>query len=95
MSFNDLKRGHGSFGDLEQYQSIEIIESYTNKDLEKAFMKHTNKQFETKVSPSLLCAKNMGNMYCASLYFGLASLLTSVDSDSLVLNILCSKTNVY
>jgi hydroxymethylglutaryl-CoA synthase len=38
--------------------------------------------------PGLMVAKNMGNMYCGSLYGGLASLLSNVSPEELVINYL-------
>ncbi|KAI0940763.1 ATP-dependent 5'-3' DNA helicase hcs1 [Taiwanofungus camphoratus] len=54
-------------------------ESLTDKTLEKAFMAVAKSEFETTVEKSMKCARRCGNMYTASLYGGLASLLASVE----------------
>ncbi|KAJ2715474.1 3-hydroxy-3-methylglutaryl coenzyme A synthase, partial [Coemansia spiralis] len=46
--------------------------------LEKAFINLTKATFAAKTEPSLLAARNIGNMYTASVFFGLASLLAQV-----------------
>ena len=47
-----------------------------DRDVEKAFMKASESTFHKKVVPTLVVAKEVGNMYTASLYGGFASLLT-------------------
>jgi len=58
---------------LKQFVDVELEKSYFDRDVEKAFMNHSLKQFETKTKPSLHCATNIGNMYTPSLYGGLIS----------------------
>lgn len=53
-------------------------ESLTDKALEKTFMGVAKAEFESTVEHSMRCARRCGNMYTASLYGGLASLLASV-----------------
>jgi len=53
-------------------------ESLTDKNLEKTFMAIAKAEFESTVEHSMRCARRCGNMYTASLYGGLASLLASV-----------------
>ncbi|KAI5475761.1 hypothetical protein MNV49_000890 [Pseudohyphozyma bogoriensis] len=66
-----------SLGELDRANTL------LNKDVEKAFMAHTKESFKTKVGPSTLTSKKLGNMYAASVYGSLASLLDTVDSDEL------------
>ncbi|KAJ3557571.1 hypothetical protein NM688_g1403 [Phlebia brevispora] len=54
-------------------------ESLLDKTLEKTFMAVAKKEFETTVEASMKCARRCGNMYTASLYGGLASLVSSVE----------------
>ncbi|KAL6300882.1 hydroxymethylglutaryl-CoA synthase [Sparassis latifolia] len=54
-------------------------ESLTDKTLEKAFIAVAKGEFEKTVELSMSCARRCGNMYTASLYGGLASLLARVD----------------
>lgn len=58
-------------------------ESYTDKTIEKTFVELTKEAFSEKVVPGMLASKNCGNMYCASLYSSLASLLSEVPSPTL------------
>eukprot|EP00850_Spirogloea_muscicola_P018737 SM000175S03284 [mRNA] locus=s175:63362:67147:- [translate_table: standard] len=61
---------------LEPFAGISQDESYTNKDLEKALMRVTKDMYLRKVGPSEFLPKQVGNMYCASLYASLASLVS-------------------
>lgn len=54
-------------------------ESLTDKNLEKTFIGISKAAFDSTVEPSMKCARRCGNMYTASLYGGLASLLSSVE----------------
>lgn len=54
-------------------------ESLTDKTLEKTFIGVAKKEFESTVEFGMRCARRCGNMYTASLYGGLASLLASVE----------------
>ncbi|KZT07310.1 hydroxymethylglutaryl-CoA synthase [Laetiporus sulphureus 93-53] len=58
-------------------------ESLTDKTLEKTFMAVAKKEFESTVEHSMRCARRCGNMYTASLYGGLASLLASIEPTDL------------
>ena len=55
-----------------------------SKDLEKAFVGLSKPDYGQRVTPTLLSATQVGNMYCASLYGTLASLLSNVPVDKLV-----------
>ncbi|KAJ6518932.1 hydroxymethylglutaryl-coenzyme A synthase N terminal-domain-containing protein [Mycena sanguinolenta] len=57
--------------------------SLSDKNVEKAFIAAGKKSFATKVNPAMACSKRLGNMYTASLYGCLASLLSSVPSAEL------------
>lgn len=54
---------------------MKLDDTYFNRDTEKAFMEHSKSIFEEKTKPSLLLAYEVGNMYTASLYGSLVSLL--------------------
>ncbi|KAI8853222.1 hydroxymethylglutaryl-coenzyme A synthase C terminal-domain-containing protein [Chytridium lagenaria] len=86
IAFNDLLRNPSDprFANLSKYANSTREGSYGDKDLEKAFVDLTKAEFAAKVSPGLLASKNVGNMYCGSLYAGLASLLSEVPSEQLV-----------
>ena len=71
---------------LESFNSVELENSYFDRDVEKAFMAHSQKGFQEKTKPSLHMATNVGNMYTASLYGGLAAYLCSKSKDNLIGN---------
>lgn len=58
--------------------SIPRSKSYNNKEIEKTFVKLSDEIYKTKVVPTTQCMKRLGNMYTASLYGALASLIDSV-----------------
>ncbi|KAI5064236.1 hypothetical protein GOP47_0020906 [Adiantum capillus-veneris] len=60
---------------LEPFRNVGMEESYSNRDLEKISQQVGKPLYATKVEPATLIPKQVGNMYCASLYGGLVSLL--------------------
>jgi hydroxymethylglutaryl-CoA synthase len=58
-------------------------QSYTDKELQKVFTEISTSDYNTKVEPSALLPKNLGNSYTASMYTGLISLI-SQKKDELV-----------
>ena len=59
-------------------------ESLLDKALEKTFMGVAKKEFESNVEASMKCARRCGNMYTASLYGGLASLVSTIEPQQLL-----------
>ncbi|KAF7359815.1 3-hydroxy-3-methylglutaryl coenzyme A synthase [Mycena venus] len=57
--------------------------SLTDKNVEKTFIAAGRKSFAAKVDPTMACSRRLGNMYTASLYGCLASLLSTVPSTEL------------
>ena len=57
--------------------------SLTDKALEKTFIAVAKPAFESTVEASMKCARRCGNMYTASLYGGLASLIASIEPEQL------------
>ncbi|THH17363.1 hypothetical protein EW146_g3433 [Bondarzewia mesenterica] len=53
--------------------------SISDKTVEKTFMALSKADYAARVAPSMRCAARCGNMYTASLYGGLASLLASIE----------------
>lgn len=51
----------------------------TDKGVEKTFVTLAKAAFAAQVEPSMHCARRCGNMYTASLYGGLASLVSAVE----------------
>ena len=68
---------------LSQYASLSLDASYGDVALEKQLLSLSRDSYSSKVSPATLLPQHIGNMYTASLYAGLASLLYS-QADALV-----------
>ncbi|GAA6015036.1 hypothetical protein JCM11491_001634 [Sporobolomyces phaffii] len=66
-----------------EFASLERQKTLLNKEIEKAFTTLSSADFKAKVGPSTLTSKKLGNMYTASLYGALASLLYNVESEQL------------
>ena len=66
-----------------ELREMEYEKSLTDKLVEKTFMGLTKKRFVERVQPSIEVPTMCGNMYCASVYGGLVSLLSTVDSANL------------
>ncbi len=86
LAYNDFLRNPSdpAFAGMEAFAKISRADSYINRDIEKAFMRLTDEGYKAKVLESLVLPKNVGNMYCASVYGGLVSLLGNVDSEQLL-----------
>jgi len=67
----------------ESILSTSYTSSLTDKALEKTFITAAKPAFAKQVDPSMACSRRLGNMYTASLYGCLASLLSSVEPDQL------------
>lgn len=66
-----------------ELRDMDYEKSLTDKVVEKTFMTLTKKRFQERVNPAIQVATMCGNMYCASVYGGLVSLLSFVDSKAL------------
>ncbi|UKZ79243.1 hypothetical protein TrVFT333_006993 [Trichoderma virens FT-333] len=66
-----------------ELRDMDYEKSLTDKGLEKAFMTLTKKRYQERVNPAIQVATLCGNMYCASVWGGLASLLSFTDSKAL------------
>lgn len=67
----------------EELRDLNYEASLSDRNIEKTFIGLSKKRFEERVKPSIEVPTMCGNMYTASVYSGLASLLKNVDSDSL------------
>jgi hydroxymethylglutaryl-CoA synthase len=67
----------------EELRDIDYEASLSDRNIEKTFVGLSKKRFEERVKPSIEVPTNCGNMYTASVYSGLCSLLKNVDSDAL------------
>jgi hydroxymethylglutaryl-CoA synthase len=73
-----------AFADVPpELRDMDYEKSLTDKAVEKTFMGLTKKRFAERVSPSIQVATMCGNMYCASVWGGLASLVSHIDSTAL------------
>ncbi|KAI0230075.1 3-hydroxy-3-methylglutaryl coenzyme A synthase [Massospora cicadina] len=87
LAFNDfLDNPEGAnFAGADEFKGLALEDTYANKQVEKAFVEFFKIPIlESKVSPTLLAAKQLGNMYTASVYGGLISLLSEVPSQVLL-----------
>jgi hydroxymethylglutaryl-CoA synthase len=84
LLFNDLRLEPDRFDHVPpEAREAEYTASLTDKGLEKLCMGLTKDRFAERVQPSLTAPTNCGNMYTASLYSGLVSLLSNVPSEQL------------
>jgi hydroxymethylglutaryl-CoA synthase len=73
-----------AFADVPpEVRDMDYKKSLTDKVVEKTFMALTKKRFQERVNPTIQVATLCGNMYCASVWGGLASLVGHVDSAAL------------
>ena len=52
-----------------------MTDTYFDKETEKTFLKASGPVYEKRVVPTILVAQQNGNMYTASVYGGVVSLL--------------------
>ena len=62
----------------QELATLDHTASLTDKNVEKLFLQLAAKRFATRVQPSIFAPTMCGNMYCASLYSSLCSLLCRV-----------------
>ncbi|XP_053928393.1 hydroxymethylglutaryl-CoA synthase, mitochondrial isoform X4 [Cuculus canorus] len=65
----------GLYKGLQPFRGVKLEDTYTSKEVEKAFQAASQKIFNQKTKPSLLLSSRNGNMYTPSMYGCLASLL--------------------
>jgi hydroxymethylglutaryl-CoA synthase len=63
----------------ETIKSLDYTASLADKSVEKTFMELSKKKFQARVQPSIELPTMCGNMYCASVYSSLCSLIANVD----------------
>ncbi|KAI9929105.1 hypothetical protein ASPWEDRAFT_49242 [Aspergillus wentii DTO 134E9] len=84
MLYNDYLANptHPAFAEVAaELRDMDYNKSLTDKNVEKTFMGLTKKRFGDRVKPALDVATLCGNMYTATVYAGLASLLSNVTFD--------------
>lgn len=70
--------------EFERFATVKLEDTYTDRDVEKAFMTKYNSAYESKTKKSLLLANQVGNMYTPSVYSGLVSWLINNEPSDLV-----------
>ncbi|KAE8345451.1 hypothetical protein BDV24DRAFT_178221 [Aspergillus arachidicola] len=84
LLFNDFRLEPDCFDPVpSEIRDVEYTASLTNKSIEKLCMGLTKDKFSERVQPSLTAPAYCGNMYTASIYSGLVSLLSNVPSEKL------------
>ena len=73
----------------DELRALSYQASLSDKNIEKTFVPLAKDLHKKAVEPGLACAKRCGNMYTGSLYGGIASLLSRVDSESLLNKRVC------
>ncbi len=63
----------------EAIEKLDYAASLADKSVEKTFMELSKKKFQARVQPSIELPTMCGNMYCASVYSSLCSLIANVD----------------
>ncbi|GJC81299.1 hydroxymethylglutaryl-CoA synthase [Colletotrichum liriopes] len=66
-----------------ELRDMDYEKSLTDKVVEKTFMGLTKKKYQERVVPGAQVATLIGNMYCGSVWGGVASLLSHVDAATL------------
>ncbi|KAK4770659.1 hypothetical protein SAY87_031191 [Trapa incisa] len=80
LLFNDFVRNASSVDEaakekLAPFAALTGDESYQSRDLEKASQQVAKPLYDTKVQPTTLIPKQVGNMYTASIYAAFVSLI--------------------
>lgn len=86
LFYNDYLRNpsHPSFANIPaEIKDLDPTKTFTDKVVEKAFIAHAAEHYKSAVVPGSDCVKRCGNMYTASLYGALASVLANVSSSEL------------
>uniref|UniRef100_A0A8D0KPT7 Hydroxymethylglutaryl-CoA synthase n=1 Tax=Salvator merianae TaxID=96440 RepID=A0A8D0KPT7_SALMN len=73
----------GIYKGLKDFSNVKLEETYTSKEVEKAFQKASQELFTKKTEPSLYLSARNGNMYTPSVYGCLASLLAQYSAQQL------------
>ncbi|KAF7364274.1 3-hydroxy-3-methylglutaryl coenzyme A synthase [Mycena sanguinolenta] len=91
MLFNDFLSApsapqFAAIGEPERQKFLSATQkaSILDKNIEKTFIAAGKTSFAAKVDPGMTCSRRLGNMYTASLYGCLASLLSTVSSADLL-----------
>lgn len=86
LLYNDFRTdpSNAAFTDVpSDFRSLDYTASVVDKNLEKHFIGLSKKHFVQRVQPSVEVATMCGNMYCASVFGSLCSLLSNLSSEQL------------
>lgn len=86
MLYNDYRTDmdNSAFESVpKELRDMDYRKSLSDKTVEKTFMALSKKQFQSRVQPSIQVPTMCGNMYCASVYGSLVSLLSNVPADQI------------
>ncbi|KAL7414872.1 hydroxymethylglutaryl-CoA synthase [Mrakia frigida] len=87
MLYNDF-RNHPTDPMFEgvpvEFATMDLKASLSDKNVEKAMIAASKGSYKSAVEPTTACVKRLGNLYTASLYGSLVSLLASTKPESLV-----------
>ncbi|OKL62747.1 Hydroxymethylglutaryl-CoA synthase [Talaromyces atroroseus] len=84
MLYNDYlaNPSHPSFAEVPaEIRDVDYEKSFSDKTIEKTFMALAKKRYNERVLPTIEVATQCGNMYTASVYGGLVSLLSNIAFD--------------
>ena len=86
LLYNDFLAdpAHPAFKDVPvEVRDMDYEKSLSDKTIEKTFMGLTKKRFNERVQPAIVAPTMCGNMYTASVYGGLCSILSYVSNEDL------------
>lgn len=85
LMYNDYLLNPESFADEipEEIKSMDYEKSLTDRVVEKFFMIAAKKRIQENLAPSLSAPTNCGNMYTASVYSSLVSLIANIEPEQL------------
>ncbi|KAF2275735.1 hydroxymethylglutaryl-CoA synthase [Westerdykella ornata] len=86
LLYNDFleSKSHPTFASVPQeFHTMSREESLRSKELEKFFVQLSKTQFTSRIEPCIIAPSRCGNMYTASLYCSLLSVISNVGSDRL------------
>lgn len=83
MLYNDFLASpeRAEYKDAQKFLTLTGDATYNDRDLETYFTKKSVPQYKTKVQDSAALPRQLGNLYCASLYSSLVSLVCSRTED--------------
>jgi hydroxymethylglutaryl-CoA synthase len=78
LYYNDFRANpdNPAFASCAEFKDVSLQDSYNDNALAKAFTQLSNDDYEKKVVPTTLLPSTLGNMYTASLYAGILSLIS-------------------